>query len=361
MFTTPVRDSSGKIVAILGGSLNLLNNNFLGELSRTRIAETGYIYIITPDRTLIMHPDKSRIMRSPVVAGSNRLLDAAYHGFEGSGENIDSQGLRSLASFKRFKTTDWIMGANYPLKEAYAPVHRFERYLFLALFIGMLLSVLFIRLITERITGNLVRFSTHVKNISLKQGEERLFKQDSNDEIGILIGNFNTMIQNEDQKNDLLQYNSTHDALSGLFNRACFDSETARLSRGRVMPISVVMADIDKLKKCNDTIGHAAGDDLIKTTARILMESFRAEDIVARIGGDEFGVLLPGVDGEQVKMAVERVMSAVANLTGQDTRFPFSISLGQATSETPEGLEDAIKQADQDMYKNKAANKQLIA
>ena len=361
MFTAPVLDKGGKLLAILGGSLNLLSNNFLGELSRTRIAENGYLYIIARDRTLIMHPDQSRIMTRPVTIGANKLLEEAFQGFEGSGENVNSRGLRSLTSFKRFKNTDWIMGANYPLAEAYAPIYLFQRYLFAAIVIGTLLSVLVVRLITGRFTSTLVRFADHVKNISTKQDEDRLFINVSNDEIGILARTFNTMIQNEDQKSDLLTYTSTHDSLSGLFNRTYFDSETARLSRGRVKPISVVMADIDNLKLCNDTIGHAAGDALIKATAQVLIESFRAEDIVARIGGDEFAILLPGVDTEQVATAVERVMEAVAKLPKTDNDFNFSISLGQATSETPEGLEDAIKKADQEMYKNKTAHKQTPA
>ena len=360
MFTAPVLDKSGKLIGIIGGSLNLLSQNFLGELSHTRIAETGYLYIINRDRTLIMHPDHSRIMQSPVADGANRLLDAALQGFEGSGENVNSRGLRSLASFKRFKNTNWIMGANYPLAEAYAPIYLSQKYLFAAVFVGTLLSVLFVRLIMGRFTSTLVRFADHVQKISSKTGEERLFINEASDEIGILARIFNTMIQNEDQKSDLLTYTSIHDSLSGLFNRAYFDSESARLARGRVMPISVVMADIDNLKACNDTIGHSAGDALIKATARVLIESFRAEDIIARIGGDEFAILLPGVDTEQVETAVERVREAVAKLPPLENGFLFSISLGQATSETPEGLDDAIKRADQDMYKNKAVNKQSL-
>ena len=339
--------------------MNLLQDNFLGELSRIRIAKTGYLYIITRGRTLIMHPDKSRIMQSPEIPGVNKLLDEAYKGFEGNGENVNSRGLRSLSSFKRFKTTDWIMGANYPLAEAYSPIYLFRRYLLLAIFIGTLFSFLVVRLMMERFTSTLVRFVDHVRNISLRKGGERLFNNESSDEIGILIRTFNTMIQHEDQKSAELVHTSTHDSLTGLYNRAYFDSELERLSRGRTMPISVVVADIDELKRCNDTIGHAAGDALIRATARILLESFRSEDIVARIGGDEFAVLLPGVDTEQVQLALERVRSFEAKADMPSHLVcPLSISLGYTTSATPEGLLEAFKQADQRMYIEKALHKQ---
>jgi diguanylate cyclase (GGDEF)-like protein len=362
MFTAPVRDKSGKVIAIFGGSLNLLHDNFLGELSRTRIAKTGYLYIITRDRTMIMHPDKSRIMQNPEIAGANKLLDEAYKGFEGSGENVNLRGLHSLTSFKRFKTTDWIMGANYPLVEAYAPIHLFRKYLVVAVLIGAIFSIIVVRLMMERFTSTLVRFADHVKSISLRKGEERLFSNESSDEIGLLVRTFNTMIQHEDQKSAELLHTSTHDSLTGLYNRAYFDSELERLSRGRVMPISVVVADIDGLKMCNDTTGHAAGDALIKATAQVLLESFRTEDVVARIGGDEFAVLLPGVDSEHVQMALERVRNAAARTElSSNLACQLSISLGQTTSETPEGLLEAFKLADRQMYLEKAAHKHKTA
>jgi len=356
MFTAPVRDKNGKLIAILGGSLNLLRDNFLGELSRTTIADTGYLYIITRGRTMIMHPDKTRIMKPAPASGINKLLDQALNGFEGADENVNSRNLRSLSSFKHLHTTGWIIGANYPVAEAYAPIWNVQKYLMVLILVGTVLVVIVIKLMMERFTSSLVRFAHHVKSISSLQGEDRFFQNNSNDEIGILAKIFNQMIQNEDQKSDILTYASTHDALTGLYNRAYFDSELERLARGRQLPITVVVADIDGLKRCNDSIGHAAGDALIKATARVLTESFRAEDIIARIGGDEFAVLLPGVDLEQVKMALERVRSAEADTAASaDCEFPLSISLGHAISETPLGLHEAFKQADRQMYVEKAA------
>src|SRR5512133_1972088 len=129
MFTAPVRDKSGKLIAVLGGSLNLLQDNFLGQLSRTTIAETGYLYITTRSRTMIMHPDKTRIMQLAAPPGVNLMLDRAINGFEGAGENVNSRKLKSLSAFKHLKTTDWIVVANHPVNEAYAPILNVQKYL----------------------------------------------------------------------------------------------------------------------------------------------------------------------------------------------------------------------------------------
>ena len=360
IFTAPLKDRDGRITAILAGSLNLLHNNFLGELAGTRIASSGYLYLLTRGRTMIMHPDKSWIMQPAAPPGANPLLDRALQGFEGSGESVNSRGGRALTSFKHLHAADWIIAANYPLDEAYAPIQRARSYLALALIIGTAVIIIVVRRIMERNTSTLVRFASHVSAIAAKQGEERLFRHDSDDEIGVLVRTFNVMIQDEDRKSRELFHTSTHDALTGLFNRAYFDSEMARLSRGRQTPISVVIADIDGLKACNDSRGHVAGDALIKATARTLTESFRAEDVLARIGGDEFGVLLPGVAAEQVEQTLGRLRQAVGKMETPGNGFPLSVSFGSATATTPDGLAEAFKLADQRMYREKRAKLPIV-
>lgn len=358
IFTAPVRDRDGKLIAILGGSLNLQRDNFLGELARTRIAESGYLYLVARDRTVIMHPDKSRIMQIPAPAGTDRLLEAAHNGFEGTAEHLNAQGVRTLTSFKHLHAADWVMGTDYPVAEAYAAIYRLQRYLLAAALLGALVIVFGIRLMTVRFTRTLEHFARHVREIGNKQGEERLFPAATDDEIGVLARTFNAMIQEQDRNNAELLKASTHDALTGLYNRAYFDSELERFARGRQLPISVVVADIDDLKGCNDNFGHAAGDALIRAAARVLLESFRAEDIVARIGGDEFAVLLPGVDAEHVAQALARVRSAETAIQGD---CALSIALGAATCANAEALMETFKAADQAMYRDKAAHKQTPA
>jgi diguanylate cyclase (GGDEF)-like protein/PAS domain S-box-containing protein len=150
-----------------------------------------------------------------------------------------------------------------------------------------------------------------------------------------------------------LRHDSTHDTLTGLYNRAFFDGELERLAHGRMFPLSIVMADVNGLKKVNDTQGHDAGDALIRLTGRIILEAFRAGDIVARIGGDEFAVLLPGTDKNIAEEAVKRIMDSPEIVKGM-----VSIAFGIASAENGEQLAETLKLSDERMYRDKCGQKE---
>ena len=156
------------------------------------------------------------------------------------------------------------------------------------------------------------------------------------------------------QAEERLRYLSMHDALTGLYNRAFFEEEMSRLERGRQFPVSVVMVDVDDLKRTNDSQGHAAGDELLRQAAEVLRAAFRADDVVARIGGDEFAVLLPGADASVTQQALERLRSNLAGYyNATPSAYPLSLSIGTATVIQGGSLKDALKQADEDMYREK--------
>jgi diguanylate cyclase (GGDEF)-like protein len=148
-----------------------------------------------------------------------------------------------------------------------------------------------------------------------------------------------------------------HDALTGLYNRAYFDAELARLDGGREYPVGVIMMDVDTLKSVNDSRGHAAGDALLQRLGAALKEAFRHGDVVARIGGDEFAVLLPHSNLHVVQAAVERIERHVQRANFGESSLVLAVSIGLAVAEQGQPLAQALQQADQRMYHNKAIRK----
>ncbi len=150
-----------------------------------------------------------------------------------------------------------------------------------------------------------------------------------------------------------LRYLGIHDALTGLYNRAFFVEEMDRLGRGRGFPISIMMIDVDHLKDTNDRYGHAAGDALLKRVAQALNATFRAEDVIARIGGDEFAVLLPATGATAAEASLQRLQQILHENNAAHTGIPIQLSLGVSTAEIPGSLAEALKVADKNMYHEK--------
>lgn len=150
-----------------------------------------------------------------------------------------------------------------------------------------------------------------------------------------------------------LLYMSTHDTLTGFYNRAYFEDELKRLAEQGLVPVSIIMLDVDGLKEVNDKLGHAAGDKLLKQTASVLLSVFRSEDLVARIGGDEFVVILPGGDPQVAEKAVQRIRYVIEQSTSTIGGIGLSLSVGTATTDDPDRLEDALRLADERMYQDK--------
>ena len=143
-----------------------------------------------------------------------------------------------------------------------------------------------------------------------------------------------------------LEYLGSHDPLTKLCNRAFFMDELNRLERRGPWPVTIIMADLNGLKTANDELGHAAGDALLRRAGEVFNSIVDKPACAARIGGDEFAVILPGIDSAEG----EAMMKVIDDLVGINNEFytdlPLSLSMGLATSEPGERLEAVVKRAD---------------
>ena len=147
------------------------------------------------------------------------------------------------------------------------------------------------------------------------------------------------------------------DDLTGLPNRVAFEQFGERLitSRGSdARPFGLILFDLDGFKPVNDQFGHQVGDEVLRNTARAAQSALRPEDMVSRVGGDEFGALIPHCQNPQLEHAAERIRSAVSDIeTGADLSVHASVG-AQLIGESAVTWEQVFESADRAMYAAKA-------
>lgn len=152
-----------------------------------------------------------------------------------------------------------------------------------------------------------------------------------------------------------LEYLGKHDVLTKLYNRSFYVDELNRLERKGPFPVSIVIIDLNGLKAANDQLGHAAGDALLRRAGEVLNKAVDRPSYAARIGGDEFALLMPGTDEREAKV----VMDGIENLLEVNNQFyaglPLRFAMGAATGQPGERLEAVVKRADLLMYEAKRA------
>jgi diguanylate cyclase (GGDEF)-like protein len=174
--------------------------------------------------------------------------------------------------------------------------------------------------------------------------------------ISILVNKVRIMWEHEHQQ-------SRRDFLTGFLNTRAFheilDYELTRLTR-EAKPLSLAYFDLDNFKQINDMFGHLQGDELLKCIASSLSGCLRKTDVIARIGGDEFVILLPATDQEAVKIAIHKILESL-QIGLRKSHWTSTFSMGVITClEAPSSSEELISMADHMMYDVKHAGKNNI-
>jgi len=159
------------------------------------------------------------------------------------------------------------------------------------------------------------------------------------------------------QAEERLRYLSIHDALTGLHNRLYFQEQLKVMESEEYAGVGLIMADVDGLKIVNDTLGHDRGDKLLKGAASLLANCFRKGDVVARVGGDEFAVLIPHTNREEMDHAIQRIREKIKAYNEKYPEMHLSISLGYAIKNDHASMSSIFEEADNNMYHDKLRSK----
>lgn len=162
-----------------------------------------------------------------------------------------------------------------------------------------------------------------------------------------------------------LEQEAMTDVLTGIANRRAFEAEAAQMmarSRRSGKPVAVGIADIDHFKNINDEHGHPVGDAVLRTVARRIVDAARATDFVARIGGEEFGLLFPETPSETAIGIAQRIREAVAAspIPADGAQVPATISIGLASMTPGSELDDALAGADSALYTAKNGGRNRV-
>lgn len=149
-----------------------------------------------------------------------------------------------------------------------------------------------------------------------------------------------------------IEFFSYHDSLTDLYNRRYIEETIIRLDARGTFPVSVIVADVNGLKVTNDVFGHKVGDSLLVSVANLMRKSCNGTNLIARWGGDEFVVLMPGKTLEDAETVIHRIKNTRIEL--EENSLPISLSLGCACRDNPEsGIRAALQQAEKNMYQQK--------
>lgn len=205
-------------------------------------------------------------------------------------------------------------------------------------------------------TGNTIELSNHAvllsKMVSKTSIEDSAapIKDGSGRTTGVVIVFRDCTERKEKQKQ--IEHLSFHDHLTGLYNRTYIEDAVKRLDTRRNLPFTIMVLDVNGLKLTNDAFGHEMGDRLLQTVADIMTEVCRADDIVGRVGGDEFAILLPNTDETQAEAIKQRIIAITSKTTLDSVIVSLAVGFAVKTN-VDQDIEIIKMNADNNMYNNK--------
>lgn len=347
----PVFDGNGDYAGYITASIHLRDPNVLHALLGTHPYEDGsYLYVVSRDGTLLYHPEPDRVGQP---ATRNAAVDAISQGRAGALHSHNRHGVHMLAGFAPVPAAGWGIVAQRPIDAAVAPLGSLmATVLRNAAPLGVL-SLLLIWLCSRRIASPLWQLAEHAQDRDLGTAITRVkavnawYYEAAHLKQAVLVS-----FRNLSERIGILDQATLTDPLTHLLNRRGLERALSALTASGV-PFGVITLDVDHFKDVNDQHGHDVGDQVIAGIAQCMRSNARPQDVLCRLGGEEFLALLPEVGAETALQVAERLRSVV-----EAHPFPTvgHVSISAGVSHFPETQADpdlAIRQADKALYRAK--------
>ena len=357
----PLFDQSGDYLGYIGGSLYLKERNILNSLLEQHYYEGGtYIYVVDASRRILYHPDQALI---GTVVTNNSITNNMITGQSGTSIVKNSQEIEMLAGFSSVPKAKWVIVAQRPVRATLSSLDL------------LITEVIKRTLPMAVITFLLIGFFAHFISRPLKQLADKANTLDDPTSIEELksvkswyfesqrlkiamLNGVNTLQMQigqlrHDAQTDPLTDTHNRRSLKGLLNQLMF----------KQTPFAILEIDIDFFKRVNDTFGHDKGDEALKSLTDIIKKLSRKDDIVARIGGEEFVLVLPNENSQSALKIAERLRKTVES-TNMETIGFITISIGIATwPDHSNDIDQVYKCADKALYhaKENGRNQCIVA
>ena len=346
ILAVPIYDYDRRVIGVLVAAcdaaiLSKITNNL-------HIGQSGYAYILNHRGDTIAHPEFKR-----VVEVQNHILAARRdEGFKelasleqrmiqhqtGTGSYDFEQG-RKIMGFAPVPGTDWSLAVTAVEDEVLAELNTMKKGIIGASLLAIILGLLLAYYLGRQFRLPLLRAASRCQEMAAGNFSTVDWEgySQANDEIGALFQGFDKINQDvskliEELRNskERFQYLAEHDVLTGLHNRYYVETQVRQLTREGIVPIGVIVCDLDGLKMVNDSFGQKTGDELLLAFAEILEKHRQSDQIAARSSGDEFVMLLPGLDVDETEELCRQIQQGIDEYNAAEPEVPLSVSMGTA-------------------------------
>lgn len=360
--SAPIRNESGEVQAVLVGVTALAAPGFLDSLLQSRIgnATGGFSLVFPRDQLFVASSQLDMALKPTPPPGVNALYDRAMAGFRGAGITVNAEGVEEVSAMVSVPSTGWFIVASLPSNEAFATVDRTQHFLIKGAALAILVFAVLSSIGLYFVFRQLFHAAAQADRMTRDELPLAPLPVIFNDEVGHLISEFNRLLVKLNDKQAELKRIAHHDTLTGLPNRVHLSdrlSQVLALAQRKETHVGLLFMDLDSFKHINDTLGHEAGDEVLRQVAKRFSKVVREADTLARIGGDEFVVLLSDL-GDNAEETVSTVAAKCIDVLRapffiSDTVCIVGVSIGIALGNGRSSLDTLLLAADRVMYQAK--------